>query len=83
MAIWSWLLTLFGVVVFLWVAKDKSGWLVGLVWEVLWAIYGVATQQWGFVASAGIFGIVFLGNYLGIDVPALIWTRLGRAKKER
>lgn len=60
---WSVLLTVVGVTG-LWVAGRKSawGWAIGLAAQVLWIAYAVATYQWGFIASALCYGVVYARN---------------------
>lgn len=53
--------------------KKKSGWVVFILGEVLWIVYGVATAQWGFLGS----GMA----YLMLNVFALV--RWHREDKER
>jgi hypothetical protein len=62
---WSVLLTTVGVVgLFLAGSKYKLGWAVGLGAQGLWIAYAIATQQWGFLASAGAYGYVYARNYI-------------------
>lgn len=61
---WSWLLTSVGVIgLFLAGQKRSVGWAVGLAAQVLWVIYGVTTKQYGFIASALIYGATYARNY--------------------
>lgn len=62
---WSWLLAGIGIVG-LYVAGSKKawGWLIGLAVQVLWIAYALATEQYGFVASALAYGFVYGRNYL-------------------
>jgi hypothetical protein len=73
---WSWLLMLVGVLG-LWLAGSKLalGWLVGLLAQVLWVAYAIATRQWGFLASAGVYGAVYVRNWL-------CWRRKARETGE-
>lgn len=62
---WSVLLTSVGIVgLFLAGSKYKLGWLLGLGAQVLWIAYAVSTVQWGFLASAGVYGFVYARNWL-------------------
>lgn len=62
---WSWLLAGIGVTG-LWLAgcHHAGGWVVGLFAQVLWVIYGWVTKQYGFIASAGVYGTVYWYNYV-------------------
>ena len=64
MELWSWLLTGIGLVGFWLVGRHRWAWLVLCGWEVLWAVYAVATRQYGFLVSAIVFTGVFGRNYL-------------------
>lgn len=61
---WSWLLTCVGVFG-LWLAGRKSywGWAVGISAQLLWVAYAITTRQWGFLASAGAYGWVYVKNF--------------------
>lgn len=49
----------------LWMAgsKNKTGWMVGLLAQLLWFLYAVVTQQYGFIVSAIAYGIVYYRNF--------------------
>jgi len=34
----------------------RSGWVIGLFLQLLWAFYAARTAQWGFLASSAAFG---------------------------
>ncbi len=51
-------------------------WLIAAVSQALWVAYAVLTQQWGFVASAVVFGALNLRNYLK-------WKQLDREEAAR
>ena len=60
---WSWLLMIVGVTG-LWLAGRKLwwAWLVGIFSEVLWIVYAIVTRQYGFIAFAIAYMIVFGRN---------------------
>jgi hypothetical protein len=64
-AYWSYLLTAVGLLG-LWLAGRKSsgGWAVGIGAQALWIVYAVATQQWGFIVSALLYGFVYCRNFI-------------------
>jgi hypothetical protein len=63
MELWSWALTAIGFVV-MWISgKDRRGWLLGIGWEVLWAVFAVVTHQWGFLLGAIVSALIFGRNY--------------------
>jgi len=60
---WSYLLTAVGVLgLYLAGRRYWWAWLVGLVAQVLWVAYAVATEQWGFIVSAFAYGWVYARN---------------------
>lgn len=44
--------------------KRATGWAIGLGAQVLWVFYAFATQQWGFVVSAVVYGVIYAKNWL-------------------
>jgi hypothetical protein len=63
--IWSFVLAAVGVLG-LYVAGRKrwQGWAIGLGAQVLWIAYAVVTKQWGFIASALAYGVVYGKNMI-------------------
>ena len=63
--VWSWLLVTLGAVG-MWMAgrRMRSGWAVAIVNEALWILYALETGQYGFVAGAVLYIIVFARNWL-------------------
>jgi membrane protein implicated in regulation of membrane protease activity len=61
--LWSWVLLGGGLLVH-WLAGSgrSSAWVVGLVFQVLWLAYGIATDQSGFVMSAVLYAVVHARN---------------------
>lgn len=66
---WSWLLALIGSAGYLLVVRgSRWGLVVGLLVQLLWFAYAVATRQWGFLVSASLF--------TGVNVFGLVrWWR--------
>lgn len=42
----------------------RDAWIVGLIAQVLWTVYAVATGQWGFLFSVAGFTVLYLRNHL-------------------
>lgn len=62
---WSWALTAVGVAALVLAGQRRAlGWAIGLGAQLLWIAYAVATRQWGFIASALVYGAVYGRNYL-------------------
>lgn len=60
-AIWSYLLATIGVTGLYIAAKNpKLGWRINIGAQVLWLVYAVVTQQWGFIVSALAYGFVYI-----------------------
>jgi hypothetical protein len=63
--IWSLALAAVGVLgIYLSGKKNYWGWGIGLGAQVLWIVYAVVTQQWGFIISALAYGWVYGKNFL-------------------
>jgi nicotinamide riboside transporter PnuC len=63
--LWSYVLAGLGILsLYLTGKKMKSGWVVGLINSALWIAYGISSEQYGFIISAGFFIAVQLKNYL-------------------
>lgn len=58
---WSWILCGIGVTgLYVAARTPRIGWRINIGAQVLWATYGLATRQWGFVVSAVAYGAVFI-----------------------
>lgn len=61
---WSWLLAVLGVSGMYFVGKKTIwGWLVLLANEVIWVVYALFTQQYGFIAMAIAYAFVYIKSY--------------------
>lgn len=64
MSLWSFALAGLGIAqIWLTGKKIRHGWLVGVLTSVLWFIYGVTTEQYGFLVSAVVFGVIHIKNW--------------------
>lgn len=60
---WSWVLTSVGIMgLYLMTKKNPAGFVVGLGAQLMWIMYALSTEQYGFVVSAIAYGFV---NVLG------------------
>lgn len=67
--LWSWALTIVGVTCFFLAGKKVWwAWYVGILCQVLWLGYSLATQQWGFLVGVGLYSWVYAKN-------CIAWTR--------
>ena len=65
MELWSWVLAVIGVAGIYFVGKKTLwGWFVLLFNEVIWIVYAVITEQYGFIVSAIAYGVVYIKSYL-------------------
>ena len=73
--IWSFALTAVGLVG-LWLTglKNRWGFAVGVLAQVMWFTYALVTQQWGFIASCILFGFLYSRNFI-------MWSRAAKAPK--
>lgn len=67
--LWSWILTIVGVTGFILAGRRIWwAWYVNLLCQILWFTYAIVTTQYGFIAAAVVYSVVFTQN-------ALKWTR--------
>jgi hypothetical protein len=65
MEYWSWILAVIGVAGIYFVGKKTLwGWFVLLFNELIWIIYAVITEQYGFIVSAIAYAAVYIKSYL-------------------
>jgi hypothetical protein len=70
---WSFVLAGIGIIgLYLAGKNNRAGWAIGVGAQVLWIVYAIVTQQWGFIASAVAYSWVY----------SLNWWRW-RAKREQ
>lgn len=63
--IWSTILAVIGIFgVYLVGKKNAWGWVVGIIAQLLWAIYSVATGQWGFLISCAAYAWIYGKSFL-------------------
>lgn len=62
-AVWSWIAAVVSVGG-LWLAgiNPRMGWVYGLGAQVVWALYGVMTQQPGMIALSVVFTLLYVRN---------------------
>jgi hypothetical protein len=64
-SLWSFVLAGLGILqIYLTGKKLRIGWIVGLLTSLLWLIFGVVTEQYGFIISAFVFGYFHLKNWV-------------------
>jgi hypothetical protein len=44
--------------------RHRWGWAVLVVDQALWFAYAIVTGQWGFLATATVWGAMFLGDHM-------------------
>lgn len=65
MSVW-WSISLAAIgILGIWLAGRKNlwGWAVGVLAQVLWMVYAIVTQQWGFILSALAYGWIYGLNW--------------------
>lgn len=66
---WSWILSIIGLAGFFLAGKKVWWcWYVNIANQVLWTVYALVTEQWGFLAATAAYTFVFTKN-------AISWTR--------
>ena len=72
---WSWILSAVGLLgFFLAGSKVWWAWYVNIFNQVIWTVYAIATEQWGFLVGTAFYFVVFIRN-------AVKWTKEHRAAK--
>lgn len=62
---WSWILAVFGVSgMFVVGRKTAWGWMILLFNEVIWTVYALVTQQYGFIVMAVAYAIVYIKSFI-------------------
>jgi hypothetical protein len=62
---WSWILAVIGVSgIFLVGQKTIWGWLILCANECLWIIYALSTDQYGFIAMALAYAVVYIKSFI-------------------
>jgi hypothetical protein len=66
---WSWIVTIIGLIGF-YLAGRKIwwSWYINIANQLLWTIFAVATEQWGFLLGVPLYLFVFIKN-------AYSWTK--------
>lgn len=65
---WSWILGFVGVFGFFFAGRKVWwSWYINIAAQALWVTYAIVTTQWGFIASAAVYTVIFIRN-------AIIWT---------
>ena len=65
--LWSWGLAALGVTCLYLISKKSTrtvGWTGALLIQGIWIIYAIVTRQWGFIASAVAYGLMYGKNLL-------------------
>jgi hypothetical protein len=61
---WSWVLAVSGATgMFLAGRRLRAGWAVAIATECAWIVYAIDTRQWGFIAGAATYIVVFTRNW--------------------
>lgn len=67
--IWSWVLSAIGIVGFYFAGrKIWWAWYINIANQVIWTVYAIVTEQWGFLVATAFYFAVFIKN-------ARDWTR--------
>lgn len=62
---WSWGLAAVGLLgLYLAGKKNKAGWLIGAGAQFLWIGYALVSEQYGFIATAIVYGFMYSKNYI-------------------
>lgn len=68
---WSWLLASIGLLgIWLTGSRRRVGFLLGVGAQVLWLAYAITTGQWGFIATAIAYAVVYGRGWLAWGRPS-------------
>ena len=65
--LWSWGLAALGVTCLYFISRKSTrtiGWAGALGIQGIWIVYAIVTRQWGFIASAVAYGLMYGKNLL-------------------
>jgi hypothetical protein len=80
MILWSFLLAAIGIAgVYLAGKQNYWGWGLGVIAQVLWAVYAVTTGQWGFLVTCFAYAYIYGKNFFAWS-PG-IKVKLGRREQ--
>lgn len=69
--LWSWVLVAIGVTGWILTGRrNRWGWAVSVLVQILWAVYAVVTSQYGFILGAVLYGTVAGMNFVKWSRPA-------------
>jgi len=59
--VWSYCLGAIGITGFLLVVlrRPRTGWLINICAQVVWFVYGIATRQYGFLITSGVYAFAY------------------------
>jgi hypothetical protein len=67
MGLASWILSVVGALGAYYSAKNKWGWALSFLYQILWIPYAVVTHQYGFIWICVIFAVIYTKNFFGED----------------
>jgi hypothetical protein len=81
--IWSWCLTAFAVTA-IWVGpRRRWGWIVGVVGQGVWFVYGIHSHQPGFTVSAVLLATAYTRNFVNAGKTRRKPNRIGWSSSHR
>ncbi len=66
MELFSWILAAVGIIgVYIAGNKNKWGWAIGGLYQVLWIAYAYFTEQYPFIIVCLVYLVIYIKNFLG------------------
>lgn len=59
----SWFLAALGAIGVYISGKNKWGWAIGVLYQVLWIVYAYVTQQYGFIGVCVVYAVLYAKNF--------------------
>jgi nicotinamide riboside transporter PnuC len=64
MEIFSWILAGIGLAgAYITGERNRWGWALGLLYQLLWIVYAYYTQQYSFIVVCVVYGVVYIKNF--------------------
>lgn len=66
MELFSWILAAVGIIgVYIAGNKNKWGWAISGLYQVLWIVYAYFTEQYPFIIVCLVYLVIYIKNFLG------------------
>lgn len=60
----SWILAAIGAIGAYLAGKNKWGWAIGVLYQILWIVYAYFTKQYGFIGVCIVYAAIYTKNFI-------------------